>query len=155
MARGVILTLKPGEFDALRLTPNSFIGTPDLQGRFGPYFNHYNPAVALGGLKPGDFAYFQNNANYPRVHPMEPWSGEAVIVIGNCYAGWPKPGPEPYPWWLQKLADEYNAVSKLTGVRLPRKSRLLTSPATPARRGSLTWQNWPWQSSIIGRLRNS
>jgi hypothetical protein len=106
MARGVIMTLMPDEFDKLGLTPYSFC--PDT-GAAAPFFKHYpiDPFIPLAGLAPGDYAYFDNNKNYPKVHDG-PWAGEAVIKTGgDSYFGWAK-GSWPYAWWIWTLWHKYN-----------------------------------------------
>ena len=79
MARGVILTLLPHEFDKLNLT---------AQGVYDKYWEH-TYGLPLQNLKPGDSTEFFNKDDYRVVHPDGYYDFEAVIYIGDwLYSGW-------------------------------------------------------------------
>ena len=102
MARGVIMTLLPGEFDKLGLTPAKMLGND---------YWLYTHELPLYGLKPGDFTKFYNNENYRAMHPIGYWEYEAVIKTGaDWYNGWTNRGnvTHTYGGWLSALAAAYN-----------------------------------------------
>jgi hypothetical protein len=109
-AKGLIMILKPGEFDKL-YTTSSDIG---IERPF-----------RLELTKPGDWMYFKNDARYPDKHPDGGWRGENVIKVGaDTYWGWGWDGgdkTENYLNWTNKLITEYNR-------RLPRSQWIYAIP---------------------------
>ena len=102
MARGLIKTLKPGEFDALFTDTD---GMPTVQ-----------TTETLDNTKLGDWLYFANDPNYLTQHPDGPNQGENVIECihspvssANSYMGWTRTTTKHnYDWWCNELVDAYN-----------------------------------------------
>jgi hypothetical protein len=113
MARGLITTIRPGEFAKLFFTVN------------GLWNNYKGPARAVEltdpSVKPGDWTCFWNNTNYPNVHDMNSSSyiAENVIKVGtDSYYGW-NLGPMSYAQWLELLRVKYNTNLINGGTPLP------------------------------------
>jgi len=64
MARGVIMELMPGEFDAMGFGFAHFM--VDEWSHVGQYFNQYDPVIAQGDLDEGDWAVFYNKKDYKK-----------------------------------------------------------------------------------------
>ena len=105
MARGLIKTLQPGEFDAL------FIDTDGMP--------IVSSTVTLDNTKLGDWLYFKNDPGYVTGDPPTPRGpnqGENVIECiqspvpsANSYMGWTRRNTKHnYDWWCQELVDAYN-----------------------------------------------
>jgi hypothetical protein len=109
MARGVIMELMPGEFDAMDLACGQFQSGETAND--GIYFNRYKTHVSKDDLMDGDWAEFWNKEDYQDTHPKGRegmWAAENVIKVGdNLYYGWGA-GTKTYEEWLEKLRIEYN-----------------------------------------------
>ena len=101
MARGLIATLQPGEFDYYWNTTTM------------PLVISAN--IELADTRSGDWLYFGNNEGYHKVHPSGGYIGENVIATatqGDKYWGWPgsdKTGHDnSYEEWKGALCYAYN-----------------------------------------------
>ena len=96
MARGLILTLKTGEFDQLGYT------TSDMHLEF-------RPVTHISQMMVGDWGYIRNDWSYLDKHPGGSFQGENVIkVSASTYYGFPV-GTKTYAKWVQTLIDAYNS----------------------------------------------
>ena len=105
MARGLISTLEPGEFDALFGTTGSL-----------PLVSS---TVALNNTKLGDWLYFANDPTYlnENRHPNGDYQGENVIknlappqANLATYWGWGGDPPQKtYDAWCAELVKQYNS----------------------------------------------
>jgi hypothetical protein len=95
--KGLIQSLKPGEFDKL------FASTSAVPGIAHP--------CLLNALKPGDWVYFRNDPRYLKKHKGDPMQGENAIMIGSdSFWGWGigQGGAGTYAQWIQALIAAYN-----------------------------------------------
>lgn len=82
MAKGLIDTLKPGEFDQLRLHPTNPDRTYDMR-------MIQSRVLHIDQLKTGDTVYFENCSSYNKCHNNDFWQGENVIKVGRNEKGEP------------------------------------------------------------------
>jgi hypothetical protein len=116
MARGLITTLKPGEFDKIW-------GNTDVINVNDPTTILKKTTIPiLGSTKIGDWLYFRNDPDYLDEHINGGYQGENVIrVTSTEYWGWTgsnrvlpygnraNPRRPANSCWTQILFDEYNA----------------------------------------------
>ena len=114
MAKGLIDTLKPGEFDKLRLHPTNPDRTYDM-------YMTKRSVTSIDQLKTGDTVYFENYSSYNNCHNDDFWQGENVIKVGLSEKGepmfWGFDGPlvnngscciKTYEEWRNLLLVQYN-----------------------------------------------
>jgi hypothetical protein len=95
MAKGLIQTLKSGEFDKLGYT------TSNMNLNLKPVANADQMMI-------GEWCYFRNDWNYLSKHPGGGYQGENVIKVGeDAYFGFPI-GTKKAAEWIQELIDAYN-----------------------------------------------
>jgi hypothetical protein len=98
MARGLIQTLKPGEFDKLGYT----------SGMSSMHLN-YRTVANIDQMTIGDWGYIRNDWRYLEKHPGGGYQGENIIkVSASIYYGFPA-GKKTYAQWVQALIDAYNS----------------------------------------------
>jgi hypothetical protein len=105
MARGLILTLKSGEFDKILHTSSNMHYTTSnmaLKATHG--------LADISQTKIGDWGYIRNDWNYLSKHPGGAFQGENVIKVGpSLYWGFGTSQPNrTYEQWKQELIDAYN-----------------------------------------------
>ena len=97
-ARGLISTLKAGEFD-------------QIVTNVGDMWDHYmkSRSCSLTAMQKADYGYFENNVNYlDPWHPGGAYSGENVIMVGtDSYWGFPS-GTNSDLGWRTILLNAYN-----------------------------------------------
>jgi hypothetical protein len=102
-ARGLIMTLRPGECDTLHWTAG-----------FAPRKDVLRPVKDLSWqvrVYKGDWLYFLNDPRYKRKHEGGSFKGENVVVVGyDSYWGWGsgQGGAYSYALWTAALRDAYN-----------------------------------------------
>jgi hypothetical protein len=116
MARGLILTLKNGEFDKLKHdSSNMHYNTSNMN------IELKKPVANIGQMKIGDWGYFENHDSYPDKHPCGAYPGENVIKVSTSkYYGFPSKTPKTYKEWLKKLIDAYNLLPNTCDKNDPR-----------------------------------
>jgi hypothetical protein len=113
MARGLITTIKPGEFDAIfHTTTGTFGSTTDTGIPFA------DTTVDLADTSLGDWLYFKNDSRYvdDDRHPNGSFRGENVIEVISSppqgtdrFWGWGgETAVQTYDGWRATLIAEYN-----------------------------------------------
>ncbi len=75
LAKGLIDTLKSGEFDSI------FVNTR----RMGQYLTHPREVATADDLEIGDFSAFGNHKDYCAKHPNGGWVNENVIALRDMF----------------------------------------------------------------------
>ena len=126
LAYGVLSQLKPGEFDALGLTPAHFANdiaqdwSQDNPVPIAERFFTNTTATSATGLNRGDVVRFMNADNYESTHGAWPnsvgfWRSEYTIKTSSSgtgdthlYYGWGRQDPKTEGGWITELYNMYN-----------------------------------------------
>lgn len=96
MAKGLVQTLKSGEFDKLGYSTSKM----NLE---------LKPVANADQMMNGEWCYFKNDAKYLTKHPGGGYQGENVIKVSDDkYFGFPI-GVNTASGWIQELINAYNS----------------------------------------------
>ena len=109
VAKGLINTLKPGEFDALGFTAGAAIPRDIIGWKENP--EDIKKSKSIEDVEVGDITHFYNKKDYFDRFGYAGMEGEHVVKVGeDQYYGIPT-GVMNYQEWKQSLCDAYNELA--------------------------------------------